>query len=155
MQRFWPLLAWIAYLLLPFDLLPDFLLGLGWTDDLVLLALIYYFFFRKGAFDESKTSSRTSNTGRESTGFESRSKTENSQGSRTGNKGKNPYEILGVSPGADPETVKKAYRHMAAKYHPDKVSHLGEEFQQLAKEKFQEIQWAYEVLSRGWQESKP
>ena len=38
------------------------------------------------------------------------------------------YKILEIEPTATDEEVKKAYRRMAMKYHPDKVSHLGEEF---------------------------
>jgi DnaJ-class molecular chaperone len=58
----------------------------------------------------------------------------------------NPYEILGVKPGAGPEEIQAAYRRAVQKYHPDKVSHLGEEFQELARKKFIEIQKAYEEL---------
>ncbi|NLB26548.1 MAG: DnaJ domain-containing protein, partial [Bacteroidales bacterium] len=44
---------------------------------------------------------------------------------------------------ASDEELKKAYRRMAMKYHPDKVSHLGEEFREAAKEKFQRVNQAY------------
>ncbi|MBO8130252.1 MAG: TerB family tellurite resistance protein [Candidatus Marinimicrobia bacterium] len=56
------------------------------------------------------------------------------------------YEILGVCPEDDIETIKKAYREMASKYHPDKVSHLGQEFQRLAEEKFKQINEAYQQI---------
>ena len=59
------------------------------------------------------------------------------------------YNILGVSPEADIETIKKAYREMASKYHPDKVSHLGPEFQKLAEEKFKKINEAYQQIRRA------
>ncbi len=58
------------------------------------------------------------------------------------------YRILGIDPSASDEEVKKAYRRMAVKYHPDKVSYLGEEFQKTAKEKFQKIQDAYDQIRK-------
>ncbi|RJP38286.1 MAG: J domain-containing protein [Desulfobacteraceae bacterium] len=59
-----------------------------------------------------------------------------------------PYAVLGVEPGASAEEIHAAYREAAQKFHPDKVSHLGEEFQALAQQKFVEIQEAYEVLKK-------
>jgi DnaJ like chaperone protein len=51
-----------------------------------------------------------------------------------------------VRRGASPEEIKSAYREMLSKYHPDKVSHLGEDFQKIAHEKAVDIQKAYEAL---------
>jgi len=59
---------------------------------------------------------------------------------------RNPYAVLGVQPGSSRDEVLKAYRELAARYHPDKVSHLGEEFIQLATSKFTEIQGAYDQI---------
>ena len=53
------------------------------------------------------------------------------------------FKILEIEPTATNEELKKAYRRMAMKYHPDKVSHLGEEFQKAANEKFQKVNEAY------------
>lgn len=53
------------------------------------------------------------------------------------------YRILEITPDASDDEVKKAYRKMAVKYHPDKVSHLGPDIQKSAKEKFQELNAAY------------
>jgi len=58
------------------------------------------------------------------------------------------YRILEIEEDADESTVKKAYRKMATKYHPDKVGHLGEEIQRAAKEKFQKVQEAYEAIKK-------
>lgn len=58
------------------------------------------------------------------------------------------YKILGIDASATDEEVKKAYRQMAIKFHPDKVASMGEEFQKGAKEKFQKIQDAYESIKK-------
>jgi DnaJ like chaperone protein len=58
------------------------------------------------------------------------------------------YKILGIESTATLEEIKKAYRQMAIRYHPDKVAQLGEEYQKGAKEKFQKIQEAYENIKK-------
>jgi len=58
------------------------------------------------------------------------------------------YKILEIDPQVSDEEVKKAYREMAKKYHPDKVNYLGEDFQQAAKEKFQKVNEAYEEIKK-------
>ncbi len=149
--RFWPLLLWLVYFILPTDAFPDAVIGPGWTDDFLLLALVYFLFFRKGGIwnrpgrtshSDSRSQSRTRSETHAGTSSESDRRSARSTGPR------DPYQILGVDPSSDWDTIKRAYHKMANRYHPDKVSHLGEEFQQLAKEKFQEIQWAYETLAK-------
>ena len=58
------------------------------------------------------------------------------------------YKILGIEPTATDEEVKKAYRDMAKKNHPDLVSNLGEEVRQAAEKKFQEVNAAYESIKK-------
>lgn len=58
----------------------------------------------------------------------------------------NPYKILGVSPEADDEEIKKAYRELARKYHPDRYS--DSDLADLASEKMKEINAAYEEITR-------
>jgi DnaJ like chaperone protein len=58
------------------------------------------------------------------------------------------YKILEIEPSSSNEEVKKAYRRMAMKYHPDKVSHLGEEFRKTAEAKFKNVNEAYEKIKR-------
>ncbi|MDE6291170.1 MAG: DnaJ domain-containing protein, partial [Muribaculaceae bacterium] len=57
------------------------------------------------------------------------------------------YEVLGVGRNATPDEIKKAYRKMAIKYHPDKYSDKSEAEQKAAEEKFKEAAEAYDVLS--------
>lgn len=56
------------------------------------------------------------------------------------------YKVLEIEPTATNEEVKKAYRRMAMKYHPDKVNNSGEEIYKTATEKFREVNNAYEHI---------
>ena len=58
------------------------------------------------------------------------------------------YKILEIEPSATDDEVRKAYRRMAMKYHPDKVSHLGEEFRKTADEKFKNVNEAYRKIKK-------
>lgn len=58
------------------------------------------------------------------------------------------FKVLGLEQNATDEEIKKAYRQMAIRYHPDKVAQMGEEYQKGAKEKFQAIQEAYENIKK-------
>lgn len=64
---------------------------------------------------------------------------------------KSPYEVLGINSSATDDEVKKAYRRLAMKYHPDRVENLGEAVRRNAEEQFKKINEAYETikLSRG------
>ena len=59
---------------------------------------------------------------------------------------KNPYEVLGVSPNASNDEVKKAYRQLSKKYHPD--SYVNNPLADLAEEKFKEVQAAYDEIMK-------
>ena len=57
----------------------------------------------------------------------------------------NPYEVLGVPEGADEETIKKAYKELVKKYHPDK--YVNNPLADLASEKLKEVNKAYDMLT--------
>jgi len=137
------------YILSPYDILPDLLLGWGWLDDIVILGfLLRYFYNRKKkreAFHKYyQNSKNTDNAGHRTAGNNQSSRHTREGNSSSGHR--TPYQILGIERGASQEQINQAFRHLAAKYHPDKVQYLGDEFKALAEERFKEIQRAYDEL---------
>lgn len=59
---------------------------------------------------------------------------------------KTHYQLLGIAPKASADEVKRAFRREIARYHPDKVQHLGHEFQEIAAVRAAELTEAYRVL---------
>jgi len=144
----------LAYLISPLDIIPDLLLPyIGWLDDSVVIGTIIYlirygklpnFLFKKQApfqkapgkksttsFSSKKAGQKKNTTHQKKTSFTSCS---------------TPYEVLGIEPNASKNEIRKAYKEAIKKYHPDKLSHLGKEFSDLANEKFLEIRKAYDRL---------
>lgn len=60
---------------------------------------------------------------------------------------KTHYELLGLEASADADAIKKAFRREIARYHPDKVIHLGAEFQEMAATRAAELTVAYKTLT--------
>jgi hypothetical protein len=60
---------------------------------------------------------------------------------------KTHYQLLDLPPTATADEIKKAFRQQIARYHPDKVQHLGKEFQEMAAERAAELTEAYRILS--------
>jgi hypothetical protein len=140
-MRFLLALLGLSYVFCPYDLLPDFFIGLGWIDDLVVLGLLWWYFFGRkrvkyqGGYYEKGWQSSSGQSGDSS--YEEKN-------TDTGHD--DPYSVLGVRRNATSEQIKQAYRQLANQYHPDKVIHLGEEFRELAEKRFKEIQEAYQKL---------
>jgi hypothetical protein len=139
----------LLYALLPTDLLPDMLIGWGWIDDLILLGIVLRYVLTGKApsfFNQFRFRPRPTDFHRNSSHQQQsppRDEAANAYAHMT------PHEILGVSPSATMDEIRAAYRKLAGQYHPDKVQHLGVEFQQLAEIKFKIIQEAYQKLTTG------
>ncbi len=92
--------------------------------------------------------------GRAGSGSQSYSGSYSSEGYSQGyeNRGYNldtEYNILELSSTATNDEVKRAYRKLAQKYHPDKVNHLGEEIKKDAEKKFIRLNQAYERIKKS------
>lgn len=131
----------VVYALSPYDIVPDFLVGWGWLDDLVIFYLLWRYVYspHDKRFDYRGDSAQKRQSYQQ--GSQNRSSTHETPGVQ------DPYSVLGLSRGASEEEIHKAYRELAGRYHPDKVQHLGEEFRQLAEKRFKEIQQAYQTIT--------
>jgi DnaJ domain/Protein of unknown function (DUF1232) len=130
----------LLYALSPYDLFPDLIAGWGWVDDIILMGLIWHLFFRRSRLPSGQPAPDENHDSEEAQDHSQRFASDQIR---------DPYEILGLSGGASQEDIRAAYRQLAAQYHPDKLAHLGEEFQTLAEQKFKVIQSAYDALRRG------
>jgi DnaJ like chaperone protein len=135
----------LVYALSPYDLLPDAMIGWGWIDDLVVIGFIWrYFHMLKKKRETIQNRQNAYGYGQRNAG---------GSGTRTYSKnrksfdGTDPYRVLGIERGASREEIKRAYRRLVVKYHPDKLGHLGDEFRVLAEKRFKEIQEAYQTLN--------
>ncbi len=131
----------ILYILNPYDLLPDLMVGWGWLDDIAILGFLLRFFYLQ---KKKRETYRKYDQNNQSTDDENASR-DHADG-REPSGPWDPYRILGIEQGASQEEVKHAFRLLAGKYHPDKLGHLGEEFRALAEKRFKEIQKAYDEL---------
>jgi hypothetical protein len=158
MKIFWIILVVILvllYILSPIDGIPDVIPLLGWLDDTLMVGLLAYylrykrlpnFLYRLGRlFFQSR---KPGSDNRDDTSYQ-HDNSETRHAGKASTTSKDPYEILGVNPDASVEEIQAAYRVAAQQYHPDKVAHLGAEFQDLAEKKFVEIQEAYNFLSNN------
>ena len=138
----------LLYVLSPYDLLPDMVIGWGWIDDLVILGFLWRYFYvlkkkreRFQKYYQSGQNPHSDDNYKKAAGEgNSRSNTQTQDSSW------DPYKILEIRRSASQEDIKRAYRQLAVKYHPDKVEHLGDEFKTLADKRFKIIQQAYQEL---------
>ena len=135
-KKYLPWLIALLYFICPYDVVPDFLLGLGWLDDLAVFGLVLWWMSRlRRAYQARGTSSAYAGKEQAAPGRQDAHE-------------EDPYKILDVQHGASKKEIKAAYKSLAAQYHPDKVQHLGKEFQELAHNKFVAIQRAYDTLMK-------
>ena len=137
----------LIYALSPYDILPDFIMGWGWLDDIIFLYILWRVFKTFGqkpsGFQNFYHQSRRSSQHNKGS---SQKDTHGTDRFQEGYASRDPYAVLNVPKNASQEEIKKAYRQLANKYHPDKVLHLGDEFRELAEQRFKEIEEAYREL---------
>ncbi len=138
MKWIWIILA-LIYVLSPYDLIPG-VHGVAWIDDIIVLVLLFRYLAK---INRLRAAWRQTADNQHQAGY---GQTHQDGSPKTRGDIKPPYEILGVSSNATQDEIKAAYRKLANQYHPDKVVHLGGEFQELADKRFKEIQDAYQKL---------
>ena len=128
----WPALLLLAaallYVIFPGDL--DFVPFFGRLDDLLFVILALYYYRKRRRELQGPGGSAGERRGRPTPAEE------------------DPYTVLGVRQDDDGETVKRAYRELLGKYHPDRVQHLGEEFREMAAAKSRAINLAWERIRK-------
>ena len=141
------------YTLSPWDILPDWVLGWGWLDDLIIWILVWrYFVFLKKKFASTGRYYQSTDGGFNKTrngnySGQHRSDSKDQFSQDSAQQQWDPYRVLGIARSASNQEIKHAYRELANKYHPDKLEHLGDEFKALAETRFKEIQKAYQELT--------
>jgi uncharacterized membrane protein YkvA (DUF1232 family) len=147
MWKFIIIILALAYVLNPYDLLPDVMIGWGWIDDLIILGFVWRYFHmlkkKREAFQKYYQNSQKTYGYNGGTAGKSGSDT---NPNRESFNRRDPHTVLGIERGASQDEIKSAYRRLATKYHPDKLGHLGDEFKALAEKRFKEIQGAYQEL---------
>jgi len=143
-----PLILVLLYFLSPVDLVPEILVGPGGLiEDILLVGLMMWFLTaRRPGETPGDFYRRYRRYRRPSPGFGDEERRDGKAPSDQ--EERDPFKILGIKPGASPDEIKAAYRRAVAKYHPDKVTHLGKEFQEMAHRKLVVIQRAYEALMK-------
>ena len=153
----------VIYFIYPFDIFPDFFGLPGRIDDISLIGLAIWFirkrllrntqrfknsFWQKSSmgngFRQGQNGGRGQQYNYKYSGNKENEKKKTAQGARESSS--DPYVILNVSRNATEDEIKKAYKELLKKYHPDKVAFLGEDFQKIAHTKMVEIQRAYDTL---------
>ena len=133
----WLIAIAVLYFVFPRDLVFDFLgRGLGLIDDLLVIALLVWFYRRHLRGTVARETRESEGPGRKE------------RSSRAQPAASDPYEVLGIPASASAEAIQSAYKARMKEYHPDKVAHLGEELQELAHRKALEIQQAYQQLRK-------
>jgi DnaJ like chaperone protein len=141
----------LLYVLSPYDLFPDMVIGWGWIDDVVILGFLWrYFYLMKKKRERVQ---KYYQSGHNNTHGDNNYKTADGENNTRSNAQArsssilwDPYKVLEIDRGASQDDIKRAYRQLAGKYHPDKVEHLGDEFKVLAEKRFKEVQQAYQEL---------
>jgi len=143
----------LGYFILPFDFIPDLIPFAGFTDDLAVLIVAARTVLahvkpehrsRAKELLEWEWQKQTGRTGKHGGGRKT--------GPTTPKPGTEEYHrcVLGLEGRITAESLRERYRTLAQKYHPDKVQHLGVEFQEMAEKKLKDINAAYEYLKQKY-----
>ncbi len=130
--------AVILYLLNPFDF-PSYF------DDLLVAILGAYYIYRR---KRAQKTVRGGEEARARSGYGGGEAGREDPGESGARQIKDPYEVLGVPSEVTDGELERVYRDLLKKYHPDRVQHLGAEFQEMAEERAKAITEAHAKILR-------
>ena len=143
------LLLCVLYVVIPVDLIPDFLGLPGRFDDLLVALGTLLYLYSTSKKIPGTGGSRGPRSSREGQrGHEGRAGPEGASSRKTAPGSSDPYELLGVDRGQEFEEIRRRYKEKLLQYHPDRVLHLGREFQEIAERKTKEITEAFQKILR-------
>jgi hypothetical protein len=143
------LLLCVLYVVSPVDLFPDFLGLPGRLDDLLVALGTLYFLYsasRKIPGTNRSRRARSPGDGQQAHGGPGGSEDDFSRQASPGSD--DPYDLLGVDRSDSLEEIRRRYKEKLLQYHPDRVQHLGREFQEMAERKTKEITEAFRKISK-------
>lgn len=148
------LIAVLVYIACPLDIIVDVIPVFGFLDDVVVAAIVFSAARNRLLLEHCQVQNQTAQVFKNYPGPHfNRPRFQEFVDSQpvidVACFHRDPYRVLNIEAPVSAQQVRAAYRRLCAQYHPDKVTHLGEDVQSRAHEKMIELRQAYEQLTKA------